>query len=413
MVTVHEPALSLDTCRADFPILQRTVHGYPLVYLASAATSQKPEAVLAAMDTYYRTTNANIHRGVYELSEVATAQYEGARARVARFINAGSTREVIWTRDATEALNLVAYSWGRTNLRPGDAILGSVMEHHSNLVPWQVLAQERGATLRYLPVDDAGRLVLDDLDRLLDGVKLVAVTHMSNVLGTINPVEQIIAAGHRAGALVLLDGAQSVPHLPVDVRALDVDFYAFSGHKMLGPTGVGVLYGKRALLEAMPPFLTGGDMIRRVTLEGSTWNDLPWKFEAGTPAIAEAIGLGAAVDYLTALGMDRVHEHEQALVGYALERLAAVPGVRVFGPPAAERGGVVSFSMEGVHPHDIATLLDQRGIAIRAGHHCAQPLVERFDLPALARASFYVYSTPAEVNALIDGLAFVREVFGL
>jgi cysteine desulfurase/selenocysteine lyase len=398
--------------RADFPILQRTVHGKPLVYLDSTATAQKPLAVLDAMDTYYRTTNANIHRGVYELSEVATTQYEGARARIARFINAASSREVIYTRNATEAINLVAASWGRANLGPGDVILNSEMEHHSNLVPWQMIAQERGATVRYLPVDDAGRLVLDDLDRLLVGVKLVAVTHMSNVLGTITPVEHIIAAAHRAGALVLLDAAQSVPHLGVDVQALDVDFLAFSGHKMLGPTGIGILYGKRALLEAMPPFMGGGDMMRRVTLAGSTWNDLPWKFEAGTPAIAEAIGLGAAVDYLQALGMPHVHAHEQALVAYALDRLSAIPGLRVYGPPAAERGGVVAFSLGDIHPHDIATLLDQHGIAIRAGHHCAQPLMDRYDVPALARASFYVYSTPADVDRLCEGLAFVQSVMG-
>ncbi len=411
-VTVPSAAPDWAAVRADFPILRQTVHGQPLCYLDSTATSQKPEAVLAAMDAYYRTTNANIHRGVYQLSEEATRLYEDARARIARFINAPLAREIIYTRNATEAINLVAATWGRANVGPGDAILYTAMEHHSNLVPWQMLAAERGATLRAIPVDAAGRLVLDQLDTLLEGVKIVAVTHMSNVLGTINPVARIIAAAHRAGALVLLDAAQSVPHLPVDVQALDVDFLAFSSHKMLGPTGIGCLYGRRALLEAMPPYQGGGDMIRRVTLGGFTVNDLPWKFEAGTPAIAEAIGLGAAVDYLSALGMAHVHAHEQAIVGYALERLAGVPGLRVYGPPAAERGGVVAFSLGEIHPHDIASLLDQRGIAIRAGHHCCQPLMDLYDVPALARASFYIYSTPADVDRLIDGLTFVRGVFG-
>jgi len=406
------PAPDWARVRADFPILRREVHGYPLCYLDSAATSQKPEPVLAAMDTFYRTTNANIHRGVYQLSEEATAQYEGARARIAAFINARSSREIIYTRNATEAINLVAASWGRANLGPGDAVLYTEMEHHSNLVPWQLIAAERGATLRHIPIDEQGRLALDDLDRLLEGVKIVAVTQMSNVLGTINPVAEIIAAAHRHGALVLLDAAQAVPHLPVDVQALDCDFLVFSGHKMLGPTGIGCLYGKRALLEAMPPYMGGGDMIRRVGMERSTWNDLPWKFEAGTPAIAEAIGLGAAVDYLSALGMEQVRGHEQTIIGYALERLATVPGLRIYGPPAADRGGVAAFSLGDIHPHDVASLLDQRGICIRAGHHCCQPLMERYDLPALGRASFYVYNTEADVDRLVDGLAFVREVFG-
>jgi cysteine desulfurase / selenocysteine lyase len=406
------PAPDWARVRADFPILRREVHGYPLCYLDSTATTQKPEPVLAAMDTFYRTTNANIHRGVYQLSEDATAQYEAARARIAAFINARGSREIIYTRNATEAINLVAASWGRANLGPGDAVLYTEMEHHSNLVPWQLIAAERGATLRHIPIDEHGRLVLDDLDRLLDGVKIVAVTQMSNVLGTINPVAEIIAAAHRHGALVLIDAAQAVPHLPVDVQALDCDFLAFSGHKMLGPTGIGCLYGKRALLEAMPPYMGGGDMIRRVGLEHSTWNDLPWKFEAGTPAIAEAIGLGAAVDYLSALGMAHVRAHEQAIIAYALDRLATVPGLRVYGPPAAERGGVVAFSLGEIHPHDVASLLDQRGICIRAGHHCCQPLMERYDLPALGRASFYVYNTEADVDRLVEGLAFVREVFG-
>ncbi|HUS15460.1 MAG TPA: cysteine desulfurase [Chloroflexia bacterium] len=400
-----------DKVRADFPILHREVHGHPLCYLDSTATSQKPEAVLAAMDAYYRTTNANIHRGVYQMSEDATAAYEGARGRIATFINARSSREIIYTRNATEAINLVASSWGRANLGPGDAILYSAMEHHSNLVPWQLLAAATRAQLRYIPVDDSGRLDLTDLDTLLAGVKIVALTHMSNVLGTINPVQMVIEAAHRHGAVVLVDAAQSVPHVGVDVQALDCDFLAFSGHKMLGPTGIGVLYGRRELLESMPPYMGGGDMIRRVTLASSTWADLPWKFEAGTPAIAEVIGLGAAVDYLSALGMEHVHAHEQQIVAYAMDRLATVPALQIFGPPADERGGVVAFRLGDIHPHDIASLLDQQGIAIRAGHHCCQPLMDRYDVPALARASFYVYSSRADVDRLVAGLAFVREVF--
>ncbi len=406
------PAPDWAAVRADFPILRQEVHGYPLCFLDNTATAQKPEPVLAAMDAYYRTTNANIHRGVYQMSEQATALYEDARARIAAFINARSSREIIYTRNTTEAINLVAATWGRANVGPGDAILYTAMEHHSNIVPWQLLAQDRGATLRYIPIDDAGRLVLDDLDTLLDGVKIVAVTYASNVLGTINPVAEITEAAHRHGAVVLIDGAQAVPHMPVDVQALGCDFLAFSSHKMLGPTGIGCLYGRRSLLEAMPPYQGGGDMIRRVTLERSTWNDLPWKFEAGTPAIAEAIGLGAAVDYLRALGMDNVRAHEQQLVAYALDRLATVPGLRVLGPPAAERGGVAAFSLGEIHPHDIASLLDQRGIAIRAGHHCCQPIMDYYDVPALARASFYIYNTEADVDRLVEGLHFVREVFG-
>jgi cysteine desulfurase / selenocysteine lyase len=406
------PAPDWAAVRADFPILRQEVHGYPLCFLDNTATAQKPEPVLAAMDSYYRTTNANIHRGVYQMSEQATALYEDARARIAAFINARSSREIIYTRNTTEAINLVAATWGRANVGPGDAILYTAMEHHSNIVPWQLLAQDRGATLRYIPIDDAGRLVLDDLDTLLDGVKIVAVTYASNVLGTINPVAEITEAAHRHGAVVLIDGAQAVPHMPVDVQALGCDFLAFSSHKMLGPTGIGCLYGRRSLLEAMPPYQGGGDMIRRVTLERSTWNDLPWKFEAGTPAIAEAIGLGAAVDYLRAIGMDNVRAHEQQLVAYALDRLATVPGLRVFGPPAAERGGVAAFSLGEIHPHDIASLLDQRGIAIRAGHHCCQPIMDYYDVPALARASFYIYNTEEDVDRLVEGLHFVREVFG-
>ncbi len=400
-----------DRVRADFPILSRTVHGKPLVYLDSTATSQKPQAVLDVMHQYYLTTNANIHRGVYLLSESATDRYEKARARIARFINAKSSREIIFTRNATEAINLVAYAWGRANLQPGDVVLLSKMEHHSNIVPWHTLAAERGIKLRWLDVNAHGLLVLKDLRELLRGVKLVSITHMSNVLGTINPVADIIAQAHEAGALVLLDGAQSVPHLPVDVQALDVDFLAFSGHKMCGPTGIGVLYGKRRLLEEMPPFLGGGDMISTVTLEGFTTNELPWKFEAGTPAIAEAIGLGAAVDYLSAIGMHNVHAHEQELTAYALDRLRAMPGVTVYGPDAEHKGGVVAFSVEGVHPHDAATILDREGIAIRAGHHCAQPLMHHLNVPALCRASFYIYNRKDEVDALVEGIKKVQAIF--
>ena len=409
--------------RDAFPILKRTLHGKPLVYLDSTATSQKPQSVLDAMERYYETTNANIHRGVYELSEVATQQYEKARAKIARFIGAKSSREIIYTRNATEAINLVAYSWARHSLLAGDVVLLSKMEHHSNLVPWHILASERGVELGFLDVSPDGLLVLDDLDRQLEGVKLVSVTHMSNVLGTINPVEYIIERAHAAGALVLLDAAQSVPHLPVDVSALDVDFLAFSGHKMCGPTGIGVLYAKRSLLEAMPPFLGGGDMISTVTLGGFTPNELPWKFEAGTPAIAEAIGLGAAVDYLAQLGMENVHHRELELTSYALNRLHELPGLTIYGPhitqsairnpqSAMERGGVISFSMEGAHPHDIATILNMEGVCIRAGHHCCQPLMQHLDVPALARASFYVYSTEEDVDALVEGVVRVQEIFG-
>jgi cysteine desulfurase/selenocysteine lyase len=397
--------------RADFPILQRMVHGKPLIYLDSTATSQKPQAVLDAMDDYYRTTNANIHRGVYEMSEVATDRYEKARARIARFIGAKSSREIIYTRNATEAINLVAQSWGRANLWEGDGVLLSKMEHHSNLVPWHMLAAERGIKIGYLDVDAHGLLVLDDLREKLQGVKLVSITHMSNVLGTINPVEEIIGAAHEAGALVMLDGAQSVPHLPVDVQTLDMDFMAFSGHKMCGPTGIGVLYGKRRLLEEMPPWMGGGDMINTVTLEGFTPNELPWKFEAGTPAIAEAIGLGAAVDYLSGIGMENVHRREQALTAYALERVRGMQGVTVYGPDAGQKGGVVAFEIEGVHPHDIATILDSEGIAVRAGHHCCQPLMHHLNVPALARASFYLYTRHADIDALVDGIGKVKTIF--
>src|SRR5216684_3182193 len=358
--------------RKDFPILTRQVHGKPLVYLDSTASSQKPRAVIDTMTYYYENYHANVHRGVYALSEEATAAMEKARIKVARFINARKGKQIIFTRNTTESINLVAYSWGGANIHTGDLIVLTIMEHHSNLIPWQLLAERTGARLEFIPVTEDGLLRLDVYEQLLrQQPKLVAFTHMSNVLGTINPARQMIEQAHAAGATVLLDGAQSVPHFPVDVQELDADFLCFSGHKMLGPTGIGVLYGKRELLEAMPPFLGGGDMIRQVGLREATWNDLPWKFEAGTPAIAETIGLGAAVDYLNALGMEHVRQHEQAITSYAMEQLHTIPGLTIYGPPAALRGGVISFTLGDIHPHDLASILDQEvGVAIRAGHHC-------------------------------------------
>ncbi len=398
--------------RADFPILAREINGRPLIYLDSAASSQKPASVIDAMDAYYRTHNANVHRGAYTLSEEASAAYEGARTAVARFVNARASREIVFTRNATESLNLVAQTWGLANLKSGDRVLLTEMEHHSNLVPWQMLAERTGATLDFVPVTDEGRLDLDAYARLLERApRLVSFTLMSNVLGTITPAQGMIERAHAAGAVVVCDGAQGVPHLPIDVRVLDCDFLAFSSHKMLGPTGIGVLYGKRVLLVAMPPFLGGGDMIREVHLRSFTPNDLPWKFEAGTPAIAEAVGLGAAVAYLSRLGMARVAEHEARLAAYLIARLRAIPGLRVVGPVEGERGAVVSFTIDGMHPHDLATLLDRDGIAIRAGHHCAQPLMERFGLPATARASAYVYSTSAEIDALAQSIERARALF--
>jgi cysteine desulfurase/selenocysteine lyase len=401
------------TVRADFPILATHARGKPLVYLDSAATSQKPTVVIEAMSDYYRRYNANVHRGVYALSEQATAAYEDARAAFAGFIHAGQAEEVIFTRNTTEAINLVAYSWGRRNLGPGDAILTSVMEHHANIIPWQILAEERGARVLYLPIDSRGRLDLQDLDALLaENVKLVALSHMSNVTGTINPVGGIARRAHAAGALMLVDAAQSVPHFPVDVQALECDFLACSAHKMVGPTGIGALYGRFDLLDAMPPFLTGGSMIRTVTLERTTFADVPQRFEAGTPAIAEAVGLRAAVQYLTGLGMEWVQAREHALTTYMLEALAEVPDLTVFGPPAAERGGAVSFSLPGVHPHDVASLLDEDNIAVRAGHHCCQPLMQALGVGSTTRASVYIYNTTEDIDALVRGLQRVRRVFG-
>ena len=406
--------LDVERLREEFPVLRRELRpGVPLVYLDSAATSQRPRRVIEAMSSFYEEHNANIHRGIHQLAEEATAAYEAARQRVADFIHAASPAEVIFTRNATEAINLVAYTWARSQLKSGDVILLTEMEHHSNLVPWQMLAAERGVRLEFAPVTDDGLLDQEAFRRLLDQEepRLAGFTHMSNMLGTINPVAEMTRLAHQAGAVVLVDAAQSVPHMPVDVQALDVDFLAFSGHKMCGPTGIGVLYGRRNLLEAMPPFLGGGDMIRRVYLRSFTPNDLPYKFEAGTPAIAEAIGLGAAVDFLQQVGLEAVQRHERGLSEYTLERLAEVPGVRVFGPDADHRGGVASFSFDGVHPHDVAQVLDRYGIAVRAGHHCAMPIHDKFGVPATTRASFYLYNTRSEIDKLIDGLYKVKQLF--
>jgi len=413
--TTPGTARSAADIRQDFPILAREVHGKPLVYLDSTASSQKPFAVLDTMNEYYQMYNANVHRGVYEISEEATARMEKARVKIARLINARQSKQVIFTRNTSESINLVAYTWGWANLHAGDLIVLTEMEHHSNLVPWQLLAQRTGARLEFIPLSDDGQLRLDVYEQLLQqGPKLIAFAHMSNVLGTINPAREMISKAHEVGAVVVLDAAQSVPHLPVDVQELDIDFLCFSGHKMLGPTGIGVLYGKRALLEEMPPFMGGGDMIRTVHLRESTWNDLPWKFEAGTPAIAEAIGLGAAVDYLSALGMEYVQRLEQEITVYAMEKMRTVPGLTIYGPEAELRGGVISFNLGDVHPHDLASILDQEvGVAIRAGHHCAQPLMERYGLAATARASFYVYTVPADVDTLVQGLHKALRIFQL
>jgi cysteine desulfurase/selenocysteine lyase len=397
--------------RADFPILDRE----GLVYLDSAATSQKPRQVIEAIDSYYRHSNANIHRGVYSLAREATELFEGARERVAAFTG-WDTASTIFTKNATEAINLVAYSWGRHQLREGDEVLITQMEHHSNIVPWQLACAERGAKLRYLSVSDEGTLSLDELDDVLAGgrVKLVAFAHISNVLGTLNPVEEIVRRARAAGAVTLIDGSQAVPQLPVDVTGIDADFYAWTGHKALGPTGIGILHGRRELLEEMPPFLGGGDMIARVGFDESTWNELPWKFEAGTSPIAEGVGLGAAIDYLSGIGMESVRAHERDLTAYALERLPEVEGITLFGPLDPDRrGGVVSFAIDGIHPHDIAELCDREGVCIRAGHHCAQPLMRQLGVAATARASFHVYNSRDDVDRLVEALAKAREVFEL
>ena len=400
--------------RAEFPAFERpTRSGERLVFLDSAASSLKPRRVIDALSDTYAHHYANVHRGLYELSEDATARYEGARSRLAAFIGAGSAREMVFVRNATEAINLVAYSWGRGNVGPGDLLLSTHMEHHANLVPWQQLALATGATLEYVAVTDDGRLDLDDLRaRLARGPRLLAVGHVSNALGTINPIAEITALAHAAGALVLLDAAQSVPHLPVDVTALGVDFLALSGHKMLGPSGIGALWGRRELLDAMPPFMTGGSMISRVTLDATEFNETPWKFEAGTPAIAEAVGLTAAIDFLDELGMAAVRAHERELFVEAWAALGEVSGLRRLGPDDADaHGAVISFVLEGIHPHDVATILDSRGVAVRAGHHCAQPLMDRYDLPATTRASFYVYNDHDDVDRLVAAIGAARQIF--
>jgi cysteine desulfurase/selenocysteine lyase len=399
--------------RREFPILQQRQNGVPLAFLDSAASSQKPRRVIECLEEYYERTNANVHRGVYRLSEEATFAFERARGKVARFIGAASPREIVFTRNTTEAINLVARAWGDANLQVGDRILLSVMEHHSNLVPWQMLAQRTGAELDFLALDGAGRLALEQLNTLLtERTRLVAITHQSNVLGTINPMAEIARRAQAIGALVLVDGAQSVPHMPVNVQELGIDFLAFSGHKMCGPTGIGVLWGRRKLLEAMPPFLGGGSMIKSVELRESTYADVPARFEAGTPAIGEAIALGEACDFLESVGMDKIFAHEQHLIGYALERLADVEGLRLYGPAeVAGRGGALSFTLEGVHPHDVAAILDGEGVAVRAGHHCCQPLHALLDVPATTRASFYLYSIPEEVDRLVAALNKARKLF--
>ncbi|MDY7100267.1 MAG: SufS family cysteine desulfurase [Actinomycetota bacterium] len=416
MSTDAPPAAGLDAqrIRRDFPLLARSVHGCRIAYLDSAATSQKPQVVLDAMDAYYETINANVHRGAYHIADQATTAMEDARTAIRRFIGARSNREVVFTRNATEAINLVARSWGAQNLREGDAVVVSRMEHHSNIVPWHMLAAERGIELRWIDLTPDGQLDLSELDRLLDGAKLLAVSAASNVLGTLNPVRRLADAAHDAGALVLVDACQHVPHLPTDVVELGADFLAFSGHKMCGPTGIGVLYGREELLDAMPPFLGGGEMILDVTTEGFIANELPWKFEAGTPAIAEAVGLGAAVGYLDALGMDAVRAHEISLTAYALRQLSERWGddIRVHGPAEpASRGGVLSFAFRDVHPHDVSQFLDQRGVCVRAGHHCAKPLMRALDVGATVRASLYVYNDTDDVDVLVDALGDVGDIF--
>ncbi len=403
--------LDVARIRADFPILNETINGKPLIYLDNAATSQKPRVVLDTITNYYCLMNANIHRGVHTLSMRATEAHDLARQTVKRFINAGDTREIIFVRGATEAINLVAQTYGRTHVGADDEVLITAMEHHSNIVPWQILCEDKGAHLKVAPINDRGELLLDEFEKLIGPrTKLVAVTHVSNALGTVTPLREMIAMAHRRGVPVLVDGAQAVPHFAVDVQALDADFYAFSGHKVYGPTGIGVLYGKRALLEAMPPYQGGGDMIASVTFEKTTYNVLPFKFEAGTPDIAGAIALGAALDYIMAVGMEKITAHEHDLLSYATEVVGAIPGVQLIGT-ATERAGALSFVLDGVHPHDLGTILDREGIAIRTGHHCAQPVMERFQIPATARASFAVYNTREEVDALAVGIRAAREVF--
>ncbi len=408
-------AYDVNQVRKDFPILGREIRpGVKLVYLDSTATAQKPDTVIKAMDDYYRQSNANIHRGVHALAEEATSLYEKSREKIADFINAPSARQVIYTRNTTESINLVAYSWGRANLKSGDLVILTEMEHHSNLVPWHMLSEEKGIRLEFIPVTAEGSLDLDVYRTLLEqNPRLVAFTHMSNVLGTVNPAAEMIKLAHQVGAVTLLDAAQSIPHFGVDVQSLDADFVAFSAHKMVGPTGIGALYGKEDILERMPPFLGGGDMIKVVKLRSFKPNDLPYKFEAGTPAIAETAGFGAAVDYLSKIGMDNIARHEHEITEYALERLEEIPGLKLMGPLSADKkGGVAAFTLDQVHPHDVAQILDGDGIAVRAGHHCAQPLHEKFGIPASTRASFYLYSTKEEVDLLVEGIYKVKRYFG-
>ena len=404
-------AFDVDLVRRDFPILARSVHGHPLIYLDNAATTQKPKQVIDAIARYYTEINANIHRGVHLLSELATREHTAARETVRRFIGANSPQEIVFVRGATEAINLVAQSWGSDNLGPGDEILVSNMEHHSNIVPWQFLCERTGAVLKVIPIDDSGMLLMDEYRRMLtERTKIVSVVHLSNALGTINPIAEIARLAHEAGAKVLIDGAQSTPHIPIDVRQIDCDFFAFSGHKIYGPTGIGVLYGRRELLEEMRPYQGGGDMIASVTFEKTTFNSLPYKFEAGTPDIAGAIALKTAIDYVEALGIERIAAHEHEVFEYGVRRLSETPGVRLIGT-APERATILSFVMDGVHPHDVGTILDQEGIAIRTGHHCVQPVMDRFKIPATARASLACYNTREEIDALVNGLAKVAEIF--
>jgi cysteine desulfurase/selenocysteine lyase len=404
-------SLDVTKIREDFPVLRQTIHGKPLVYLDSAATAQKPYAVIDAVRRFHEVDCANIHRGVHELSQRSTVAYEKSRATAMRYLNSSSADELIFVRGTTEAINLVSSSWGRKNVKPGDEIIISALEHHSNIVPWQMLCGEQGAVLRFIPIDDRGDLILEEYEKLLNPrTRMVAVSHVSNALGTINPVRPIIEMAHKTGALTLIDGAQAVPHMNVDVRALDADFYAFSGHKLFGPTGIGILYGKAKLLESMPPYQGGGDMIRTVTLEKTTYNDPPYKFEAGTPNIAGGIGLGAAFDYVFAVGLEAIAAYEHELLVYGTELLEQIPGLRIIGT-AREKASVLSFVMEGIHPHDIGTLLDRLGIAVRTGHHCAQPVMDRFGIPATTRASLAFYNTPAELDQLAAGLQKVQEMF--
>jgi cysteine desulfurase/selenocysteine lyase len=409
--SVVSTSLNVTTIREDFPVLRQTVHGNPLVYLDSAATAQKPYAVIDAIRRFHEVDCANIHRGVHELSQRCTAAYEKTRATAMRYLNSASEDELIFVRGTTEAINLVAQSWGRKNVKRGDEVIISALEHHSNIVPWQMLCEEQGALLQFIPIDDRGDLVLEEYEKLLNHrTRMVAVSHVSNALGTINPVRLIIDMAHRTGALALVDGAQAVPHMNVDVRALDADFYAFSGHKFFGPTGIGILYGKAKLLESMPPYQGGGDMIRTVTLEKTTYADPPYKFEAGTPNIAGGIGLGAAFDYVSDVGLEAIAAYEHELLVYGTELLEQIPGLRIIGT-ARKKAAVLSFVMEGIHPHDIGTVLDRMGIAVRTGHHCAQPVMERFGVPATTRASLAFYNTAAELDLLAAGLKRVQEMF--